>query len=120
MNSLDQRSQAIEARKVPDEKRLQMLPRHLGRHMLTVGSTVYAFIRKLSVRYIGGYWAYLNCRTVDASWHRKVRHRSPSSSKAMDSYVLEHISIPGFSAPLLPSNSQRQFPKNRLIPGLLL
>jgi hypothetical protein len=58
MNSLDQTSQAIEARKVPDEKRLQMLPRHFGRHMLTVESAVYAFMRKLSIQYIGGYWTY--------------------------------------------------------------
>jgi hypothetical protein len=58
MNSLDQTSQTIEAQKVPDEKRLQMLPRHFGRHMLTVESAVYAFMRKLSARYIGGYWVY--------------------------------------------------------------
>ena len=58
MNSLDQTSQAIEVRKVPDERRLQMLPQHFGRHMLTVESAVYAFMRKLSVRYSGGYWAY--------------------------------------------------------------
>jgi len=58
MNSLDQASQAIEARIVPDGKRLQMLPRHFGRHMLTVESAVYAFMRKLSARYISGYWSY--------------------------------------------------------------
>jgi hypothetical protein len=36
-----------------------MLPRHFGRHMLTFEYAVYAFMRKLSSAYTGGYWRYI-------------------------------------------------------------
>jgi hypothetical protein len=58
-SSIDTTSQTIGAREVPDDERLQMLPRHFGRHMLTVEYAVYAFMRKLSSQYTGGYWNYL-------------------------------------------------------------
>jgi Antirestriction protein len=35
-----------------------MLPRHFGRDMLTVEYAIFAFMRKLSSRYTGGYWTY--------------------------------------------------------------
>jgi hypothetical protein len=50
--------QKIEAREIPNDERLQILPRHFGRHMLTVEYAVYAFMRKLANQYAGGYWNY--------------------------------------------------------------
>jgi Antirestriction protein len=51
-------SQKIEAREVSNDERLQMLPRHFGRHLLTVENAVYACMRQLSSRYTGGYWRF--------------------------------------------------------------
>jgi len=58
MNSIESNPQAIVAREVSDNERMQMLPRHFGRDMLTVEYAIFAFMRKLSSRYTGGYWAY--------------------------------------------------------------
>src|SRR5580692_7258318 len=56
MNSVTESAlQKIEAREIPEGERLQVLPRHFGRHMLTVEYAVYAFMRKLSRDYTGGY-----------------------------------------------------------------
>jgi len=57
--SIDTPSQRIEAREIPDGERLQILPRHFGRHMLNVEHAVYSFMRQLSSEYTGGYWSYL-------------------------------------------------------------
>jgi Antirestriction protein len=60
MNSFnDVTSQRIEAREVTNGERMQMLPRHFGRHMLTVENAVYTFMRRLAPQYAGGYWTYL-------------------------------------------------------------
>ena len=58
MNSIESNPQAIVAREVADNERMQMLPRHFGRDMLTVEYAIFAFMRKLSSRYTGGYWVY--------------------------------------------------------------
>ena len=58
MNSIDITSQKIEAREVAQDERLQILPRHFGRHMLRVEYAVYAFMRKLASQYTGGSWAF--------------------------------------------------------------
>ena len=58
MNSIESNPQAIVAREVADNERMQMLPRHFGRDMLTVEYAIFAFMRKLSSRYTGGYWSY--------------------------------------------------------------
>src|SRR6202166_445335 len=58
MNSSDITSAKIDAREIPSDERLQILPRHFGRHMLTVEYAVYAFMRKLASQYTGGYWNY--------------------------------------------------------------
>ena len=57
-SSINITSQKIEAREVANDERLQTLPRHFGRHMLTVESAVYAFMRRLANQYSGGYWAF--------------------------------------------------------------
>jgi hypothetical protein len=55
MNSIDSQ---IAAREVAECERIQMLPKHFGRDMLTVEYAIFAFMRKLSQRYTGGYWTY--------------------------------------------------------------
>ena len=59
MNSpIENESNVIVARQVEENERLQMLPRHFGRDMLTVEYAIFAFMRKLSAQYTGGYWTY--------------------------------------------------------------
>lgn len=58
-SSIDTTSQRIEAREIHNNERLQVLPRHFGRHMLTVEYAVYAFMRRLASEYTGGYWRYV-------------------------------------------------------------
>jgi Antirestriction protein len=58
MSTIDSNTQAIIAREVDENERLQILPRHFGRDMLTVEYTIFAFMRKLSAQYTGGYWTY--------------------------------------------------------------
>jgi hypothetical protein len=58
MDSSDITSKKIDAREIPSDERLQILPRHFGRHMLTVEYAVYAFMRNLANQYTGGYWNY--------------------------------------------------------------
>ncbi len=57
-SSINTTSQKIEAREVANDERLQTLPRHFGRHMLTVEYAVYAFMRRLVNQYSGGCWAF--------------------------------------------------------------
>lgn len=57
MNTINE--SRIQVRKVPDAERLEFLPRHFGRQMLTVERTVYAHLENLSPDYRGGYWDYL-------------------------------------------------------------
>jgi antirestriction protein len=57
-SSIDTTSQNIEAREIPNDERLQILPRHFGRDMLTVECAVYAFMRKLATQYTGGCWTF--------------------------------------------------------------
>jgi hypothetical protein len=57
-SSIDTTSQNIEAREIPNAERLQILPRHFGRHMLTVEYAVFAFMRRIANDYTGGYWGY--------------------------------------------------------------
>jgi antirestriction protein len=48
----------IQAHQVPDEARIETLPRHFGRHMLAVEDAVYRFMRQLAKDYSGGYWHF--------------------------------------------------------------
>ena len=50
----------VVATKVPEEKRLDFLPRHFGRLMLTIEQAVYSQLRSLSADYQGGYWDYFD------------------------------------------------------------
>jgi hypothetical protein len=58
-SSIEAPALKIEAREIPRGERLHILPRHFGRHMLTVEQAVYTFMRELSSDYTGGHWAYL-------------------------------------------------------------
>src|SRR5271163_1477633 len=76
MNStIDTTSLKIEAREIPNDERLQALPRHFGRHMLRVEYAVYAFMRKLSSQYTGGYWNYLELS--NGGFYMAPSHETP-------------------------------------------
>ena len=51
-------STRIEAYQVGEHARIGTLPRHFGRHMLTVESRVYDLLRLFSTDYTGGYWHF--------------------------------------------------------------
>lgn len=57
-SSIESESRNIQAREVGNDERMQMLPKHFGRDMLTVEYAVYAFMRKLASEYRGGYWTF--------------------------------------------------------------
>jgi hypothetical protein len=57
-SSIESTLQSIQAREIADGERLQMLPKHFGRDMLTVEYAIYAFMRKLAREYTGGYWTF--------------------------------------------------------------
>ena len=48
----------ITASLVSEEDRMDFLPRHCGRHMLTFEDSIYAFARVLCPEYDGGYWNF--------------------------------------------------------------
>ena len=58
MKPFNNEQRAIVATVVPEEDRLEFLPRHFGTHMLTVENYVYAQFAKLCPTYTGGYWHF--------------------------------------------------------------
>lgn len=48
----------ITATLVPESERLNFLPRHFGRLMLTVEQEIFTQMRELCETYSGGYWAF--------------------------------------------------------------
>jgi len=74
-STIDTGSLKIEAREIPENERLQILPRHFGRHMLNVEYAVYAFMRKLSNQYTGGYWTYLELS--NGGFYMAPSHETP-------------------------------------------
>lgn len=48
----------IEARAVPEHDRIGVLPRHFGRHMLTVEHRIYDFMAQFARGYAGGCWHF--------------------------------------------------------------
>ena len=57
MNAINNTSPVTAAR-VPDEERMNTLPSHFARHLLTVESSIYAWLRELAQEYAGGYWHF--------------------------------------------------------------
>lgn len=51
-------SQKIEAYRVSEHARIGTLPRHFGRHMMTVEGRIYDLLREFSTDYTGGYWHF--------------------------------------------------------------
>jgi len=50
---------ATVAHLVPDEDRMTFLPKHFGHRLMLTGElTIYAWLRRLSEDYQGGYWHY--------------------------------------------------------------
>ncbi len=56
----DSLTRTIQACVVPNGDRPKALPRHFGRHMLTVEGAVYAFMRTVAPAYSGGYWNFFD------------------------------------------------------------
>ncbi len=48
----------IEAYPVPEHARIGALPRHFGRHMLTVEGCIYNFMSQFARAYTGGCWRF--------------------------------------------------------------
>jgi hypothetical protein len=51
-------TQEIEAYRVSDHARMGALPRHFGRHMMTVEGKIYDLMRAFSFEYEGGHWYF--------------------------------------------------------------
>jgi len=58
MKPFNHEQQSIVATVVPEEDRLKFLPRHFGKHMLTVENALYSQFAKLCPTYTGGYWHF--------------------------------------------------------------
>ena len=58
MKPFNHEQQSIVATLVPEEERLDFLPRHFGTHMLTVEHALYAQFADLCPTYRGGYWHF--------------------------------------------------------------
>ena len=54
----DTQPEAISAVLVPEDERLDILPRYFGRHMLACENAVYAWLTRLTPDYEGGYWHF--------------------------------------------------------------
>lgn len=48
----------IEAHPIPEHNRIEALPRHFGRHMLTVERHIYDFMARFARAYSGGCWRF--------------------------------------------------------------
>ena len=46
------------AARVPEEKRLDCLPRHFGLHCVHVEQAVFGWMARLAPAYVGGYWEF--------------------------------------------------------------
>lgn len=58
MNAIDDNEVKVEASRVPEEDRIETLPRHFGRYLLEVEEAIYTWLRQLSQDYTGGYWHF--------------------------------------------------------------
>ncbi|TCG08597.1 antirestriction protein [Paraburkholderia steynii] len=52
-------TRAITATIVPDERRMEILPRYFGQHMIRAEVAVYSAMSLLCVTYHGGFWDYV-------------------------------------------------------------
>lgn len=58
MDNSNSTSSTIQARELTGDERLEALPRHFARHMLTFENAVYDFMRYLAQEYTGGVWKF--------------------------------------------------------------
>jgi hypothetical protein len=59
MNTFNHSAVKVEAYAVPEDARMGTLPRHFGRHMLTVEGHIYDFLSQFCSAYHGGVWQFL-------------------------------------------------------------
>ncbi|MBX3325546.1 MAG: antirestriction protein [Nitrospira sp.] len=60
MNVTNINHHPIVASLVPEDQRLDFLPRHFGRHMMLVESQIYHQFANLAPQYQGGYWEFFD------------------------------------------------------------
>lgn len=48
----------IEAHLLPEQDRMAALPRHFGRHMLTVERRIFDFMSRFASKWSGGCWSF--------------------------------------------------------------
>ena len=58
MNITDTSSDQIQAHRVPEEARMDILPQHFEHHLLTVETAIYGYMNRLAPDYDGGFWAF--------------------------------------------------------------
>jgi hypothetical protein len=59
MNTENSSLEKIEAREVPSDQRLDVLPKRFGHHMLTVENAIYDFMAAHARTYRGGFWKFV-------------------------------------------------------------
>jgi hypothetical protein len=59
MNTFNHSAVKVEAYAVAEDARMGTLPRHFGRHMLTVEGHIYGFLSQFCCAYHGGVWQFL-------------------------------------------------------------
>ncbi len=73
----------ITARLVPEDARLDTLPRHFGLHTLRFEDTVFDFMRQFAGAYVGGYWTMYELSTGGfymSTGSEPVKFRVPSNA----------------------------------------
>jgi hypothetical protein len=76
---------AITARRIPDEERLNFLPRHFHMWCVKVESAVFDHLQQLSADYQGGYWVFYdlsNGGCFMAPSHGELRIEAPNQFSA--------------------------------------
>ncbi len=56
--SINAESSTILAQQVSDDARMDTLPKHFGRYLISVEDAVYTLMRHLAQEYRGGYWHF--------------------------------------------------------------
>lgn len=75
-------STRIEARRVPDNERMDTLPRHFGRHMMRFEMRVYDLMDLFAKEYSGGYWNFYDLSNAGfymAPTHERLSLMIPSN-----------------------------------------
>ena len=70
---IDTPSQTIEARQIPNDERLQILPRHFGRHMLTIVTPCMRSCAGSPLNIPAATGGTLSSQTAGSTWRQSTR-----------------------------------------------